>query len=105
MGVSDPTLCIKLSLLFFQLQYVPLMKSIIVLLCGADLPTQGRIQDFHLGGRKRLCAHTNITSVGPNSLSAGVQGLLKGPGSSRVVLMLSRAIWALLFKHSDFQKW
>ena len=45
------------------------------------------------GGRnKRLCARTHITSAGPNSLSAGVQGLLKGPGSSRVVLMLSRAI-------------
>ena len=23
---------------------------------------QGRIQDFHLGGHKRLCAHTHITS-------------------------------------------
>ena len=61
-----------------------------------DSRTQGRIQDFHLGGRKRLlCARTHITSAKPNSLSAGVQGPLKGPGSSRVVLMLSRAIWAL----------
>ena len=41
-------------------------------------------------------------SAEPNSLSAGIQELLwrsgvqvKGPGSSRVVLMLSRAIWAL----------
>ena len=44
------------------------------------------------GGRKRLCARTHITSAEPNSLLAGVQGPLKGPGSSGVVLMLSRAI-------------
>ena len=52
---------------------------------------QGLIQDLHLrgGGRKMLCASTHITSAEPNSLSAGVQGPLKGPGSSRVVLMLS----------------
>ena len=56
---------------------------------------QGRIQDFHLGGRKRLCASTHITNAEPNSLLAGVQGPLKGPGSSRVVLMVSRAIRAL----------
>ena len=34
------------------------------------------------------------TSAEPNSLSAGVQGplnFIKGPGSSRLVLMLSRA--------------
>ena len=37
------------------------------------------------GGRKRLCARTHITSAAPNSLSAVVQGLLKGRGSSRVV--------------------
>ena len=43
------------------------------------------------GGRKRLCARKR-TSVEPNSLSAGVQGPLKGPGSSRVVLMVSRVI-------------
>ena len=53
---------------------------------------QGRIQDFHLGGCKRLCARTHITSAKPNALSAGVQGPLKRPGSSRVVLMLSCAI-------------
>ena len=39
--------------------------------------------------------HAHTTSVEPNSLSAGVQGPLKGPGSSGVVLMVSRAIWAL----------
>ena len=60
---------------------------------------QGRVQDFYGGGggvRKRLCAriYTHITSAKPNSLSAGVQGPLKGPGSSRVVLMVSRAFWA-----------
>ena len=53
--------------------------------------SQGRIQDCQLGGRKRLCSSTHIMSAEPNSLSAGVQGPLKGPGS----LMLSRAIWAL----------
>ena len=47
------------------------------------------------GGRKMLCCSTHITSAEPNSLLAGVQGPLKGPGSSRVVLMLSSAIWAL----------
>ena len=43
------------------------------------------------GGGAKDCAHKHITSSKPNSLSAGVQG----PGSSRVVLMLFRAIWAL----------
>ena len=59
-----------------------------------EVVNNGRIQDFHLGGGgcKRLCARMDITSAEPNSLSAGVQGLLKGPGSSGVVLMLSRAI-------------
>ena len=53
---------------------------------------QGRIQDNSLGGgQKKRCARTHITSAEPNSLSAGVQG----PGSSRVVLMLFRVIWAL----------
>ena len=48
---------------------------------------RGGARIFFLGGgRKRLCASTHITSAEPNSLSAGVQG-----GSSRVVLMLSRA--------------
>ena len=57
---------------------------------------QGRIQDFHGGGggaKDYVPARTlHITSEEPNSLSAGVQGPLKGPGSSRVVLLLSRAI-------------
>ena len=47
------------------------------------------------GGRKRLCTRTHITSAEPNLLWAGVQGPLKGPESSRVVLMVSSAIWAL----------
>ena len=51
-----------------------------------------------------------ITSAESNSLSAGVQGLIKGPGSSRVVVMLSRAIWALflsilIFFFFFFYKW
>ena len=58
-----------------------------------DYEKQGQIHEFHLGeGRERLCASTHITRAEPNSLSAGVQGPLKGPGSSRVGLMLSRAI-------------
>ena len=47
------------------------------------------------GTQKVMCQlySTHITSAEPNSLSAGVQG--QGPGSSRVVLMFSRAFWAL----------
>ena len=66
-----------------------------------SLQSQGRIQDFFFGGggdaKDYVPARTLYTSAEPNSLSAGVQGAgeLKGPGSSRVVLMLSRAIWAL----------
>ena len=68
------------------------------------------MQDFHLEGPKRLCASMHITSAEPNSLSAGVQGPLKGPGSSTVVLMLSRAIWALflsilIFKNGIKNSW
>ena len=48
------------------------------------------------------------TSAEPNSLSAGVQGPLKVLGSSGVVLMLFRAIWALflsiLIKKLDWKK-
>ena len=48
------------------------------------------------GGWKRLCACMHITSAEPKSLSAGVhQGPEAGPGSSRVVVMLFCAIWAL----------
>ena len=48
---------------------------------------QGRIKDFHLGGgggvaQKVMCQHAHHERQGP----------LKGPGSSRVVLMVSRAI-------------
>ena len=53
-------------------------------------------------GRKRLCAGMHITSAEPNSFSAGVQDPLKGPGSSRVVLKLSRAIWAWFLKHFEY---
>ena len=49
---------------------------------------QGRIQDFHLGGVKGYVPARTLQSAESNSLSAGVQGPLKGPGSSMVVLML-----------------
>ena len=38
-----------------------------------------------------MCPHAHY-ECRLNSLSAGVQGPFKGPGSSRVVLMLSSAI-------------
>ena len=61
---------------------------------------------FRGGGHKRLiCARTHITSAEPNSLLAGVQGPLKGPGSSRVVLMLSCAIWALFLSILKKKNW
>ena len=41
----------------------------------------GRIQDFDLGGAKDYVAFTHIMSA--KSLTAGVQGPLKGPGSSQ----------------------
>ena len=44
-------------------------------------------------------------SAEPNSLSAGVQGPLKRPGSSSVVLMLFRAIWALFLSILIFFLW
>ena len=74
-------------------------------LLGIYLPTvlvksgsMGRIQDFHLGGaQKCLCQHahderrTELTFT--HSLTYfRVHGPLKGPGSSGVVLMVSRAI-------------
>ena len=43
------------------------------------------------GAQKIMCPHAHYER-GPNSLSAGVQGPCKGPGRSRVDLMLSRAI-------------
>ena len=64
---------------------------------------QGRIQDFHLKGRgaqKDIFQHEHYKR-GNELTFGGVQGPLKGPGSSGVILMLSRVIWALLFKHSD----
>ena len=79
----------------------PIISSCNELISVQHLPWQGRIQDFQWGGGggggggKRWCASTHIMSAEPNSLSAGVQGSHKAPGSSRVILMLSRAIWAL----------
>ena len=71
------------------------MKKIIILLrylqeewnnAGADPGFS-----FRGGGGKRLCARMHIRSAKPNSLLARVQGPLKGPGNSRVILMLSRS--------------
>ena len=53
---------------------------------------------FSFGGgggvaQKIMCPHAHYErGAEPNSLSARVQGAPKGPGSSKVVLMLSRAI-------------
>ena len=70
------------------------------------LSSQGRIQDFHWGGGgcKRLCASTHIMSTEPNSLSAGVQGPLKGPGSSGGCFNALSCNLSLIFKHSDKKK-
>ena len=43
--------------------------------------SQGRIQDFHWGGEQKIMCVQRAQN--PKSLSAGIQGLLKGPGSSR----------------------
>ena len=54
---------------------------------------KGADPGFHLGGAKDYVpARTLYTSAEPNSLPAGVQCPVKGPGSSRVILMLSRVI-------------
>ena len=48
---------------------------------------QGRIQDFHLGGgggAKDYMRERTLRAQNPKSLLAGIQGPLKGPGSSRV---------------------
>ena len=59
----------------------------------------GRIQDFHGGGGKRLCARFHIMSAKPRCPlrpgSRAAYKMYKGPGSFRVILMLSRAICAL----------
>ena len=47
----------------------------------------------------------HIMSAEPNSLSAGVQGPLNGPRSSRVVLMLSCAIRVLFLSILICKKW
>ena len=49
---------------------------------------QGRIQDFHLGGggegAKDYMRNRTLRARNPKSLSAGIQGPLKGPGGSSV---------------------
>ena len=44
---------------------------------------QGRIQDFHLGDAKDHVRPWTSPAQTPKSLTAGVQGPLKGPGSSQ----------------------
>ena len=66
--------------------------------------TRGGSRIWGGGGAKGYCARTHITSAEPNSLSAGVQGPLKGPGSPGVVLMLFRAIWALFLSILEKKK-
>ena len=62
---------------------------------------KGRIQDFYLGGRAKDYVRTRTSrSRTPKSLTAGVQGRLKGPWKLSGVLMLSRAIWALFYAFS-----
>ena len=61
---------------------------------------QGRIQDFHLGGgggAKGYVPARTLRARHKTQFRQGSRGPgpLKGPGSSRVVLMLSRVIWAL----------
>ena len=52
---------------------------------------QGRIQDFQLGGaQKIMCPHAHYERKTEPTFGMG-----PGPLSSRVVLMCSRAIWAL----------
>ena len=69
---------------------------------------QGRIQDFHLGEgggalAKIMCPHAHYERGTELTFGRGQAG----PGSSRNVLMLSRAIWALfliiLIKKLDFK--
>ena len=58
---------------------------------------RGRSRTFILGGRKRLCAHLQLRVQNRTHFWQGSRARFKGTGSSRVVLMLSRAIWALFF--------
>ena len=85
MGLKDLTKKLQ------NLTFIPMMCTFYPESCDSTARGGSRIFIWG-GGGKRLCASSHITSAKPNSLSAGVQGLLKGPGSSRVVLMVSRAI-------------
>ena len=61
--------------------------------------TQGRIQDFNLGGRQKiLWAQAHYERGTKLTFGMGPGARFKDPGSSRVVLMLSRAIWAFFLK-------
>ena len=73
--------------LFSYLSYGPQSEQ--------SLRAAGADPGFSFRGAQHMCLHAHIMSAEPNSLSSGVQGPLKGPRSCRVVLMLSRALWAL----------
>ena len=74
--------------------------------CGVCLELTAAGPGFSLGGgggaRDYVPART-YTSAEPNSLFVGVQGLLKGPGSSWGFYAISCYL-SLVFKHSD-TKW
>ena len=48
------------------------------------------------GAQKIICPHAHIRARNRTRFRQGSRARLKGPESSRVILMLSRAIWALL---------
>ena len=60
---------------------------------------QGRIQDFQVEGAQKIL-YAPRTSRAPESLKAGVQGLPRGPGSSRALDAFSYYL-SLIFKNSD----
>ena len=76
--------------------------------CFKGISLQGPGADpgfsFNGGAKDYVCAPTSWAR-NPKSLTAGVQGPLKGPASSQGFLMLSRAIWALVLSIILIQKW
>ena len=71
---------------------------------------RGRIQGFHLrgggGAQKIICPHSTLRARNRTYMYFRLWSKVRyrGPGSSWVVLMLSRAIWALFFTHSEYKK-
>ena len=64
------------------------------------------MQEFYLGGRGRAQKSVRVHKSWARNAkyTAGVQCPLKKALEALGVFMLSRAIWALFFKHSD-TKW